>query len=237
MAGNPNNNKEITKQKVTHNEVPSNKVPRKSSKKKKKWKLSDYLLIVIAAAITGAIVLGVINANLPNHYFIRDIKVLECFVNQKIEEDGKYYIKVSPIEGIALSEDNSWVEVQSDFYYKIPLYAGKVGVEFANVDTYSTGLFSKGQTFEGNAWCIEEVFASIDEANKATPTKDFVQSASIQKKKITQKGDHFFVLTLDQKSMPVMVEEEIYNKYNINDSINCEFQSIGELTKFIKIAQ
>ncbi len=229
MAGNPNINKGIPKQKV---------LSKNSSKKKRKF--SDYYTIALAVVIVLIIIAGVINENAPKNYYLKDIKILECSVTQKTEEDGKYYIRVSVGNTFSLSEDNSWVEVNSDFYNK-QIYDSKIGVKFANTDVYSKkywGLFGdKGQTFESNSWSIEDIYPSLDEANKANPTKNYTSQASIQKKKITQKGDHFFVVNIDQKSMPVMVEEEIYNKYNVNDKINCEFESIGEVTRFIKLTK
>jgi hypothetical protein len=160
-----------------------------------------------------------------------------------VQEDGKNYLRISPekAENFFISEDDSWVEVNSDFYNSKQTFNSKIGVKFNNFDIYSKkywGLFGdKGQTFEKTAWNIEEVYSSKDEAIKANPINKFTKQAIIEKKKITQKGDHFFVINSDQKSMPVMVEEETYNKYNVSDSINCEMESIGELTRFIKIVQ
>ena len=48
-------------------------------------------------------------------------------------------------------------------------------------------------------------------------------------------GDNFFVLNYDNKDIPVKVNGIIYNSYELNESINCEFTSIGEFTRFKRI--
>jgi len=228
-----NNRNGITKQNV---------ITVKSGKDKKK-KLKNYCVMAICIAVVLLIVIGIISANVSRNYYLKDIKILECSVIQSEQDYDKYYIRVTPekADNFSISEDNSWVEVNSDFYSKHMFSDSKIGVKFVNLDSFTKkywGLFGdSGQTFEKNVWNIEEVYESKDEANRANPISKATSKANIQKKKITQRGDHFFVIASDQKSMPVMVEEETYNKYNVSDSINCEFESIGELTRFIKIVQ
>jgi len=233
MAGNSNGRNGIKIQSMGSNKAGN----------KKKRSTNEFLVIAIGIIVVLLIVFGIISANVPRNYYLKDIKILECSVIQKAQEDGKNYIRISPekTDNFSISEDNSWVEVNSDFYNKQQMLDSKIGVKFNNLDVYSKkywGLFSnKGQTFKDNVWNIEEVYLSKDEANKANPIIKATKQATIEKKKITQKGDHFFVINSDQKSMPVMVEEETYNKYNVSDSISCEFESIADLTRFIKITQ
>lgn len=205
---------------------------------KKKLRTRDYFIIAFVIFMVLAIAIGIISSNASRNYYLKDIKILECSVIQKEKDSEKYYIKLpEKVDNISISEENSWVGVNSDFYNKIQVN-NKIGVKLNNLDVYSKGLFSsKGQTFEKNIWNIEDVYESKAAADNANLVKKFNKQATIEKKKITQKGDHFFVINSEQKSMPVLVEEETYTKYNLNDKINCEFESIGELTRFIKIVQ
>lgn len=211
-----------------------------SYNKKKKRSISHYLKIAVYVFVGLIIILGTISDYIPRNYYLKDIKILQGSIIQKECDAGKYYIKVSPTSygGFTISDDNSWFEVQEGFYNKC-WRTELIGVKFANADVYNPkfwGVFgNRGQTFEENVWYIDEVYNSINDANIENPTKRSTQQAIILKKKITKKGEYFFVINTDNKSMPVMVQKEIYNKYNVNDSLSCEFESIGDLTKFVKI--
>lgn len=213
-----------------------------SNRNKKKRKLSDYYVLAIGIAVLLLIVIGIINGMAPKNYYLKEIKIVECSVIQKTQEDGKNYIRVRPeaSANFSLSEENSWVEVKNDFYNKLQPYNSNIGVKFNNLDIYKKKFWGlaadKGQTFDKNVWNIDEVYDSKVDAEKANPVKQYTKEATIEKKKITQKGDYFFVINSEQRKMPVMVEEDTFNKYKVNDSISCEFESIGDLIKFIKIS-
>jgi hypothetical protein len=230
MSGNKHAKKGIMMQGITSG----------NSRRRAKLTSQQYVLIAVGVIIGLTLLFGVISEHAPRNYYLKDIKVELCTVTQREQEDDKFYIKVTPAyqPDFYISEDNSWFEVSSDFYNG---NYNQIGVKYANVDVYKRKYLGiipdKGQTYEKNEWYIEEVYKSLDDANAANPAKTFTKAATIKKKKITQKGDCFFVINYDQKSMPVMVEKDVYNKYNKNDGINCEFESIGDLTKFVKIAE
>ena len=48
----------------------------------------------------------------------------------------------------------------------------------------------------------------------------------------TSSGDKFFLLNYDNRDIPVKVNDIIYNSYEINKGVNCEFTSICDFTKF-----
>ncbi|MDF2985096.1 MAG: hypothetical protein K0R50_606 [Eubacterium sp.] len=206
----------------------------------KRFTPSQIGLLAIVGIIALIIILGVIGDNLPRNYYLKDVKIMSGTIAQKEFADGKNYIKIRPENAessVYLNEDDSWIEVNTAFFEKHPLN-GDIGVRLDNLDIYKKkywGLFGSGQSFEKNLWSINEVYDALTDAQNANPGKNFTRQAKIEKKKITKRGDHFFVINSDQRSMPVMVDEKVYEKYQVNDSISCEFESIGDLTRLVKV--
>lgn len=204
---------------------------------KKKLTTGQMVLLGIGIVIVLIIVLGVIGDNMPRNYYLKDVKILQCSIDLMEFYDGKNYIKVRPddsTDSIYLSDDESWFEVNIEFYQNHTINS-KIGVRLDNLDIYKRKFFGSGQTYEKNLWSINEVYESLADAQNANPVKKFTKEAKIVKKKITSKGDHFLVISSDQRSMPVMVDEIVYSKYQVNDSISCDFESISDLTRLIKV--
>ena len=205
----------------------------KAQLEKKNKRLTMFIAIVSVIAVIFFVAL----VNAPTNDYLKDIYIGQCTIEQR-SSNGGYYLKLSKAYGlnaVTLSSDNSWIEVTKSFYQSHK-QGDKVAAVFSNWDIYTRnylGLFGdKGQTFKKNVWGITDIYDDVATANKDYPQKTFQTEAKIIKKKITSSGDKFFVLNYDNKDIPVKVNGIIYNSYEINESVNCDFISIGEFTKF-----
>lgn len=191
-------------------------------------------IIIIISIFVAFGIIGFASSKTERRFYLKEVSVNEATVSELGQENGKYYIRVTPSNGVPVSGDDSWLEVKQDFYSN-HLVGHKVGILLGKGDVYKKRLFSDGQVFEKTAYEIQDIYDSLELAKEANPQKNYTEKAKITKKKTTKLGDNFFVLTREERSFTQKVTPEMFNKYNLNDEVSCEFEAIGDLVKLIKV--
>jgi hypothetical protein len=225
----------MTRKKAHANTYSVTRYPNKKGSKRKDLITAGYVVGFILL-----IVIGILSWVTPKNYYLKEIKVAKATVAETAVEYGKYYARVINVDspGVFLSEDNSWIEVSEDFCNGNR--PGKeVGLLIGNYDVFKLkyfGLFgSVGQKFKGSNWAIEEVYDSFDMAVKENPVKKYNAKAVLTKKKATKTGETYFVIDADGRKVNTQVDKEIFDRYNVNDSIECEFEARGDFIKIIRV--
>lgn len=199
---------------------------------------TTYIIIVIFLLFISPILFGVVYDNWPRNYYLKDLKVCNAVIVEKNYEDGKNYIRLSvnsnDLNGYA-NPDDFWIEVQDAFYISHPLNS-TVGALISENDLYKRRFFSSGQDFEKTYYEVQEIYDSLDAAQQANPSKEYTDKALLVKKKTTKAGDTYFNVKKDDRTFTLNVSKEIYDRYKLNDEIECDFESVGDLTKLLKIA-
>ncbi|HEX9061189.1 MAG TPA: hypothetical protein VF941_13495 [Clostridia bacterium] len=199
---------------------------------------TTYIIIVILLLFISPIIFGVVYDNWPKNYYLKDLKVCNAVIVEKNNEDGKNYIRLSVNSndlGNYPNPNDLWIEVQNTFYVSHTLNS-TVGALISENDVYKRRFFSSGQDFEKTYYEVQEIYDSLDAAQQANPSKKYTDKALLVKKKTTKNGDTYFNVKKDDRTFTLNVSREIYDRYNLNDEIECDFESVGDLTKLLKIA-
>ncbi|MCX7920598.1 MAG: hypothetical protein N3B21_01030 [Clostridia bacterium] len=201
--------------------------------------------LVIGSIIIGIIliIIGIINANMPRNYYLKDINVSRAtIVQREIDTDtNKYYVKLSEDSSSSPkvsfdSDDDRWVEVNFGFYSS-HLPGGTVGVLLGHYDVFRDKLFSKGLKYQKSIWQIEEIYDSLESAQEANPKKKYNAEAELKNKKTLEDGSMYFVLESEGRTMKSKVSKELYDKYSVGQKVECEFEAIGDIVKLLSIVQ
>jgi hypothetical protein len=209
------------------------RVKKKLSTKAKVW-------IGVIFITTLIIAFGIVNENISKKVYLKDRMIVESCITQIEKDDGKNYVQVATdYKNIKLTEDNAWIEVTDSFLAKTN-DKGRVGIALENYDVYKPkywGVFGSGQTYESSYWAVGEIYESYDLASKDNPTKDYINTGMVKKKKLTQKGDSFFVIEAEERNFTVQIAKSIYDKYKVNDTVYCKFKSVGDMVKLYELIE
>lgn len=201
-------------------------------------KSKKVLLALIISAVVLLIIYFAIDSSIQRNYYMKELKVCSAVVIEKSNDGGSSYIKVrltNSVPGVYLSDDDSWVLENGSCSL-----GQDVGLLVANYDIFEKkywGLFGdKGQKFEKDKWVIEKLYNSYEQAQSDNPAKSIKTKAILKKKKTTGNGSMFFVLESEGRTFQAKVDQSVYEKYSVNQEIQCEFEGIGEFLKFSRIA-
>lgn len=181
----------------------------------------------------------VVNATSTTNSYLKEIKVCSSSITKLSTEDGKYYIQVSSVmDGtpVNISDDDLWIEVNSTFYFNHRLL-DKVGVLLGHYDIYKKNIFMKGMALDKEAWSVDEVYDSLEDAQSANPYREYTDTASIEKKKAFKSGNYYFVLKSGERTFNLQVDKDIFEKYKDKQSIDCEFEGYGDFIRLTGIAE
>ena len=146
------------------------------------------------------------------------------------------------VPGINANPDDMWVEVQDDFYNRHSP-GDQVGILVGNYDVFlATAKFSAdsnrklvSRKFEKSAWSIEEVYESLEEAKAANPAKAFSMPLVLKEKRVSKNGAYYFLCDSEGKTVKAVVTKDIFDKYQKNQTLTGEFESLGDYVRFIKL--
>lgn len=207
---------------------------------KQHYKTYLWTLFFVAFFIGPPIVTAVDDMRVRNQY-LKDAFVSEGQIALTTIDSSKYYVKVALMKSannVSLTDDMSYVEVTPDFYNKHKT-GDKIGVLVGNYDIFKEkyfGLFgNQGQYFEKNIWGVENVFDTKQEADQVYPNKEFTDKAQVKTKTASKSNEFFFILSYQDREITAQVTQEQYQKYNENDYVDCDFQSIGDFIKIIDV--
>lgn len=215
----------------------NNKKALKSVNHSKKVKAGTVLWILAAVFIVGLITWAIVADSMPRNYYLKEVRVLEASIAERSVEEGKHYLRLSLVsssQSVYISPDDSWIEVKPEFDAKHGL-GSQVGVLLGNYDVFKKRLGAAGQDYERNIWGIEDVYDSFAHAQQANPVKKFTGEAVLQKKKETKDGGRYMVLEKDGRTFTLKVETALFDKYRVGEKPRCEFESIGDLVKLVRI--
>lgn len=207
---------------------------KKSEKMSRKSKIALFIILTI----TFLIVFAIIDDEIARNEFLSELVIKEAQIVQIEKEDNKNYIRVMTDQ--SFEEGYDWVEVKDSFLVNKTLYS-KIGIMVGKYEVYKKkywGWFGdKGQNFEKSVWSIDEVYDSVEIANSENPKKEFVEQSKIVKKKITSSNDYFLVLLHNDRNHVLQVTKDEYNKFQVNDNVDCSFETIGQLEKCIRLKE
>jgi len=143
------------------------------------------------------------------------------------------------ISSIRLSPDDSWMEVQPAFY-SAHKKNDRIGVLVANYDVFRCGkeFYITGdrvKLFEKNTWQILTVYNNLEEAQKANTPTTVTMDAVMLRKKAAKDGTLYLIMDAQGKKIKTAVQNADYDKYSEGQTVKCEFEIIGDFTRFIGI--
>ncbi len=213
---------------------------KKNASKPKKNRKQNILIWACISFFVLIITFVIINDSISRNYYVKDLRVIKGTIINRVIDGEKMYFKIQPdsSEPVLFTDDSSWIEVSSDFYNKKNQLA-EVGLLAAYYEQYKPkfwGIFgNSGQKLESSFWGIEEIYDSIDAAQQSNPYKKFTDNAELKKKKMTKDNRMFFVVASQDRTFNLEVDQAIYNKCNVGQKLSCEFESLGESTKCLRV--
>lgn len=193
-----------------------------------------WLFVLVFAVV---IIANIADSYMPRNYYLKDLKVCEANIVEKASENDKISVRVNLTSNMPseyVNSDDLWIQVTPEFSRKHNMNE-KVGVLLGKYDVFKPKLLGSGQELEKSSWGIEEIYDTLKVAQEANPYSKFTTRAVVNKKKVTKNGDAFFVLSQEDRTFTTQVDKNILNKYEVGQEIECEFESIGESTKLIKV--
>lgn len=199
--------------------------------------------IVFAVLIFGLIGFGIFKiyeANIPRVIFLNYVSPSEATIVEKVDDSGKLYIRVE-VPNLSAPPDNMWVQVNREYYDKHNK-GDRIGVLVGNYDVFRPGrqygIFGKKtRKFEKTEWGIEEVYDNFDMAKLANPYKKYEVKGTVKDKKTTKDGFCYLLIDANGKSVKANVDKAIYDKYNVGDSVYCEFESYGDYVRYLGLKE
>jgi len=180
------------------------------------------------------------NGLTPRNYYTTEVKIDKGTVQEKVTEKGKYYIRISNAD---VKTEDSWIEVKQDFYDKhstfISYYSSgnneEIGLLLCKNDVYKGrfwGLFGKETpNFEKTVWQVADVYDTYDIALESNPHQIQTVSGKVYKKK-SLNGKNYIVIDVEGNKIKEEVDLTTYNKYEVDGTINCKFESWGDIRQF-----
>ena len=195
-----------------------------------------FVLIFVGFPLWG--ILKSIDDNAKRDYLLNDLKVSRATIAEtNCDSEGvsnKYYVRVK-VPDINANPDDLWVEVTNDFYSKHYM-SEQIGILIGNYDIYKVTNDLK-KKYEKTAWGIEEIYDTYDAANQANPYKKFNLTTVIKDKKNSKSGKMYFTLDAKGKTFKTPITKEVFDKYEVGQEIEGEFESLGEYVKFLQLKE
>lgn len=206
-------------------------------KEEKKNNVTRNTLIIIGLIIVLIIGAVAVSSMAETNSYLKEVRVCDATVSEKTTDGGKYYLRLTlksnkPTDYI--SADALWIEVTTEFYGKAGLNTD-VGVLLGKYDELKKGKFSNKLKLAKSDWGINNIYYSLEEAKEANPQSNYTEKAKISKKRTAKSGETYFVLIKDDRSYITKVDKGLYDKLEVNSEVDCEFESIGEFIKLIKV--
>lgn len=207
-----------------------------------KTNLRKWAAISIIAFVILCFTIGKVN-DVPQYEYLKEVFVSEAqIIEVKTNTDSspqQYFIRLKLInQSVELKEDQSWFEVNSEFYKKCVVNS-KIGVLAGNFDVFKGSIFAgfgnATQTYENSIYGIVDVFDSLALANEKYPHKTFTADAQLTKKTTSSNEGNYFVLSYEEREMSIQVDDDLYNKYKENDNVSCDFDGIGDFVKIVGV--
>jgi len=194
--------------------------------------------IIIIAAVLLVVVLavyGIAGATAGSIYYPDSMGVYQAGIMEKSDDGSNYYVRLCVL-GLSAPMDEMWVDVKKEFYDRHKTN-DQIGALIGHYDLFkvSRSLLFWGtpvKTYERSFWNIENIYESLDEAQKANPVVKTVERGVLKKKEIGSDKSPYIIVQVGDKTIRYAVSQSDYDSYIDGQTLMAEFETIGDFTRF-----
>ncbi|MHC9541225.1 MAG: hypothetical protein AB9903_17110 [Vulcanimicrobiota bacterium] len=198
--------------------------------------VKKIVVIVAVLLVVCFAVYGIGNSLAGKIYYADSMAVYQAGIMEKSEDGSNYYVRLC-VFGLNVPLNEMWVDVKKDFYdrHKVNDQVGALIGHYDMFKVEKSWLFwgSPVKTYERSFWNIENIYESLDEAQKTNPVAKKVERGVLRKKEMGADNLPYIIVEVGDKKIRYTVSKEDYDSYMDGQTLMAEFETIGDFTRFV----